>query len=414
MGYELVYESNGQKIGDGMRVTRVSQDGQRLEVLVDDKTERFSPIIAVLKEDVPDPVEPQPDPEPTPDPIPDPVPQPVPTPANVQNAGELAQALSSAIGGETFVLAPGDYGDCPSIPSGVTLQAADPAQMPKFSRMNVVNRSDITIRDLHLKYTYAAGDGDATNRFLCQDSTNIRYIGCLIEGDYSETGEGKGRGLRLWGNNRNCLIKGCEIAHWWKGIGLNGTDIVCRANDIHDIRSDGINTGDGSNYLIEGNYIHDFAMIGGQFDHRDMIQIIGAANGITIRDNLLDQGAGRYAQGIWSDANSKDFGVVIQNNVLIMSHTNCIAWINFDGGDWSGNRVAQWLDDQGNPRPDNNPGIAIPKINAGGDNFACMGNVAPGIINPKTYDPSNQIKVLDDKALRAEAQADPRWSHFFA
>lgn len=43
----IVYESNGAPVGDGVRVTRVTDNGQTLEVMVDTKAERFSRIILV-------------------------------------------------------------------------------------------------------------------------------------------------------------------------------------------------------------------------------------------------------------------------------------------------------------------------------------------------------------------------------
>lgn len=43
----VVYESNGGTVGDGVRVTRVSDGGQTLEVMVDGKAERFSRILLV-------------------------------------------------------------------------------------------------------------------------------------------------------------------------------------------------------------------------------------------------------------------------------------------------------------------------------------------------------------------------------
>lgn len=43
----IAYDSNKQTIGDGVRVTRVSDGGQMLEVMVDSKTERFSRIVLV-------------------------------------------------------------------------------------------------------------------------------------------------------------------------------------------------------------------------------------------------------------------------------------------------------------------------------------------------------------------------------
>lgn len=85
---KIVYASNGSVIGDGVRITRVSNDGQTLEVMVDEKTERYSKIILIADkvqpEPEPDPDDevPEPDPqlEPEPDPQPEPEPEPQPEP----------------------------------------------------------------------------------------------------------------------------------------------------------------------------------------------------------------------------------------------------------------------------------------------------------------------------------------------
>lgn len=55
---KVVYASNGAVIGDGVRITRVSNSGQKLEVLVDPKAERWSEVILASDETVP--VEPDP------------------------------------------------------------------------------------------------------------------------------------------------------------------------------------------------------------------------------------------------------------------------------------------------------------------------------------------------------------------
>jgi len=41
----VIYKSNGGRVGDGARVTRVSNSGQTFAVMVDEKTERFSEVI---------------------------------------------------------------------------------------------------------------------------------------------------------------------------------------------------------------------------------------------------------------------------------------------------------------------------------------------------------------------------------
>jgi hypothetical protein len=44
MTYRVVYASNGAKIGDGIRIMRVSEDGKKLEILTNPVTGRFSEI----------------------------------------------------------------------------------------------------------------------------------------------------------------------------------------------------------------------------------------------------------------------------------------------------------------------------------------------------------------------------------
>lgn len=88
------YKSNKRPIGDGVRITRVSGGGQRLEVMTDPLAETYSEIELVADAPAPDPVPdptPQPDPDPSPAPSPTPVPVPVPAP---QPAAGSVRALA--------------------------------------------------------------------------------------------------------------------------------------------------------------------------------------------------------------------------------------------------------------------------------------------------------------------------------
>jgi hypothetical protein len=44
MDYDVVYDSNGKAIGDGIRIVKISDNGRTLEVLTDPVTGRFSKI----------------------------------------------------------------------------------------------------------------------------------------------------------------------------------------------------------------------------------------------------------------------------------------------------------------------------------------------------------------------------------
>lgn len=428
--FELVYESNGQKIGDGMRVTRVSQDGQRLEVLVDDKTEKFSPIIAVLKEDVPDPVEPDPDPIPDPEPTPDPVPTPDPTPANVQNAGELASALSSAIGGETFVLAPGDYGDCPSIPSGVTLQAADPAKMPVLNQLMLAGVDGVSLSGLHLKYSLQDGGnhGLTANRFAVENCNDITLDGLIIEGDRLPSGNANGRGLKINTSARVSLLNS-EIFAFWSGISAHTmNDLTISGCNIHSMLSDGIKLGRINGALISLNYIHDFEHDPATGNHPDMVQIMRSSSdgctGLKFHDNLFDMNksgdAEIWAQTLTANQDKADLDnpahqlhdIEYLRNVVIANQQHACTMVGVASGVFADNRLAAI------PRPSAaNAGAAIPKMRiSGSPSITMAGNIGPGVINLNGQPVSGNSPdtPLDYLAERAAARRDKRWSHFFA
>jgi hypothetical protein len=111
----IAYKSNGGTIGDGTRITRVSGGGQKLEVMVDEKTGRFSEVVLVADA----PAEPEPEPEPPvgptppdPDPAPpppDPGPAPIPQPgtpgAAITTETELRTALGNAKAGDVLPVA---------------------------------------------------------------------------------------------------------------------------------------------------------------------------------------------------------------------------------------------------------------------------------------------------------------------
>jgi hypothetical protein len=334
--------------------------------------------------------------------------------ANIHNKGELDIALSNAAGvGGHFILAPGDYGTL-SIPSGVTIESADPANKFQFTKSILKNKSDIHIKAAHYVYTPQTGDAPDENNLYMQGCSDCSITHSVLEGKM-RAGVGIGRGLRLWGVNTNILIEGNEVFGFLRGLGLNGNNVVARYNDIHTIRSDGINTGVGSNYLIERNYMHDFGTLGGANDHRDMIQAIGSATGITIRDNFFDHGVmahALYTQCIHSDNHNPDSDVTVTDNVMIMSHTRALPWANFSNGIVERNEIVQWLDANGNPRPDNNPGVAVPKIILQGSLSSFEDNIAPSILKPATHPASNLISSGDPTATRAAAAVDPRWSRF--
>ena len=158
---KIVYASNKAAIGDGMRITRVSEGGQKLEVLVDAKTERWSEITlqgevaeeapAESDEDEDQPADPEPEPDPddggsegappeTDDTAEDPAPpvdtDPQPPPDPALPVGELPNPVR---GYDALVH------DVAALVAKVTSWAADGGSTARVIGIDAVTGGDITL-----------------------------------------------------------------------------------------------------------------------------------------------------------------------------------------------------------------------------------------------------------------------------
>ena len=161
-----------------------------------------------------------------------------------------------------------------------------------------------------------------------------------------DNGFGTGVGLSVI-NTRNTTIEGNEISSFYRGVTVWGSSgITVRGNDLHDIRSDGMDFAQVHGAIIEGNHIHDFRTAPQSADHPDMIQFWTAgttepSTDIVIRGNVLDLGNGTWTQSIFlgNEAVSQDHAgtamyyrnVTIVDNVIVNSQAHGITVAEADG-----------------------------------------------------------------------------------
>lgn len=293
----IVYKSNGGAIGDGIRVTRVSGAGQRLEVLVDPVAERWSEVALVA--DTPAPV-PQPDPAPDPDPAPtpDPVPPaPAPTPPPAQPKPPAPSATYDMVAGLKDRSTPNgspdtagwksiDAGD--ALPSGFTVTAGEIVNTG-FSGDLV--RWDIGAR----KFTNKAQMGrlqivsrGPQNNVASVDLWPGSYVDSI---EYCEFLGGFGQPSVpkcLHSRNSNAGA-GSKIGSFgrlyrsrFEGFGYDLIK-VC-GNDLGEC-------------IIEENYFGPQVFAGGA-PHFDGITIMAAHNAVRMRRNYLDMGAAAGQAGV--------------------------------------------------------------------------------------------------------------------
>lgn len=267
---------------------------------------------------------------------------------SVSNAAELYAALSAAQGGERIELAGGDYGKLNlsglSFASTVTLVSADAGDPAVVRGLSVTGSSHLALDGIRFDYVYQDGQATTYRPFQVTNSSYITIRNSVFDGDQVATagieGEyGTGFGLRV-SDSQNVEIENNEFFDFWKALSVGESDRVeIVGNDIHSIRSDGINFASVSGLLIEGNHIHDFLGNAAFGDHRDMIQswTTGTdepSTDIVIRGNFLDAGDGNMTQSIFLRNEEVDTGragaemfyrnITITDNVIYNAHVNGI------------------------------------------------------------------------------------------
>ncbi|MBP1807286.1 right-handed parallel beta-helix repeat-containing protein [Rubellimicrobium aerolatum] len=328
------------------------------------------------------------------------------TTITVSTQQELSSALARATGGETILLAPGDYGDLAlrssnfASPSpAVTIASADPADPASFSGLGLHGVSNLRLDGLLFDYTFSSGDPAFSSPFAVSGSTNIAIVNSVFDGDVAQgvssvsDGYGTARGLSV-SNSSGVTIEGNEFRVFYRALVVgNSSDILVKDNDIHSIRMDGMNFADVQGVTIEGNYIHDFqaSLLSG--DHRDMIQFwttgtSEASRDIVIRDNLLDIGLGDSTQSIFMRNEEVDSGrageelfyrnVLIENNTIINAHLHGISVGETLGLTIRDNSV---LHADGRLADGQDPSVEIPRISvaAASTDVLIEGNLSGGI-----------------------------------
>lgn len=357
---------------------------------------------------------------------------------NVSSMSELNDALANATGGETILLAEGHYGDLKlsdrsgfdiTFPSEVTIASADPENPAVFSGLSLEHAENLTLDGLTFDYEFQAGDLLWARTGSVVDSSNVIIRNSTFDGDVAEglsdvdDGYPSGIGLVTRGSS-DILIENNEVFNYHRGLIINEcSDVILRGNDVHTIRSDGIDFAEVTGVLIEGNYIHDFRRSLGSEDHADMIQFHTAgteipSSDITIRGNHFDIGEGDFTQTIFmrneevdqSRAGHEMFyaNVTIEDNVIVNAHTNGIYIGAADGLTISNNSV---LHADGSKPDGADTVVEIPRISVASNsmNVTVTQNITSdlnGIITADDWTVRDNAIVQDQDPLAAGYYAD--------
>ena len=352
---------------------------------------------------------------------------------NVTSLLELNEALSTATGGETILLAPGDYGDLAltgrsgfdvTFPSNVTITSADPQDPAVFSGLDVRDAGNLTFDGVTFDYIFQDGDYLFDTPFSVAASENITIRNSTFDGDLPsgvsliDDGYGYGIGLSTR-DNTGITIEQNEFFDFYRALVVSSSDdIVVSSNDIYSIRSDGMNFAEVTGVLIENNYIHDFKSSPDSLDHGDMIQFWTngtqtPSSDIVIRGNQLDIGDGDYTQSIFMRNDLVDRGlagqemyysnITIEENVIVNGHKWGISVGETNGLIIQNNSV---LHDDGGDVDGTDATVEIPLINVAttSTNVVISQNATADITG---YSDQSDWTVRNNAFVQDQNPADP-------
>ena len=281
---------------------------------------------------------------------------------SVSTEQQLLTALEKAGGGDTILLAPGNYGTLDlqaaqkpfvKFSGEVTLRSANANALAALSSFKLHGVENLSFDQVKFDYEAAVGAHDWLWPFrIDKGCSNIKITNSVFDGDLARgvstvmDGYGTGTGIYVV-NAKNITISGNEFYNWrLGGVFASITGLVVSGNDVHSVRSDGFDFIAVSKVLIEKNHMHDFAAAPDSGDHRDMIQFWTTGQtvpttDVIIRENFLNSGAGRWTQSIFMRNEMVDQGkageemfyrnILIENNVIHNSHAHGITVGETDG-----------------------------------------------------------------------------------
>lgn len=329
----------------------------------------------------------------------------------IQNAQGLSQALGTANGGETILLAGGNYGALivkQTFKTPVVIRSADPNAPACFTELRLKGAGNLALDGLVFDYAYKPGEKHRTNFFGIGNSHNITITNSTFDGDHN-AGIGHGRGLLIMDSSK-VTISNSIFRKWWKALtGIHSTYLTLSRNQFYDIRADGMAFSGMDDLVIEYNRFHTFRG-GDSRDHRDMIQLMrtsgrGSSN-IVIRDNIFDIGAGDFTQTIFMGKSGKDTNdpllrhknVLIENNVIYNAHLHGISVHGADNLSIRKNSILR-------VRQPNDGKVTIPRINVSSSTYVVIEQNVVSAING--YQNQKDWAVLNNAIVQDQTPSRP-------
>lgn len=245
----------------------------------------------------------------------------------VDGPNALEQELQSARGGETFALAPGNYGALTlnelHFDTAVTLTAADPTHPPVFSKLVLRLTTGLIFDSLSV----VSEQNPPRALVLMEASREIALLNVRINGPVPQAAPIRGPefGLLATENCETISIRGGSIAGTRHGIALFGAkNAVVEHVIFGEIGEDTIKLGAVRDVRIA--YVTGPPRLWpGPEAHADFVQVQGTASeNLEIVGNIFAPAGRPVAQGIFVAGQGGHRQVLIAGNLLYLANANGI------------------------------------------------------------------------------------------
>lgn len=267
--------------------------------------------------------------------------------ASVADAAGLSAALTTALGGESLMLASGNYGDVRLAninPAAMVTVRPVPGATPVLGELQIANSSNLSIGGLEIANTSFATEYEYA--VLVDNSRNIELVGLDVHGSLDGDSWNDARGLRIL-NASDVLVTGSTFHDLAVGTIVENSQAAVIGDNDYSVLREGIDIMGSSGVLIDRNLLTDIRPNTNTGDHSDAIQVFTGAtyagsSDLTFSNNAVLKGSGDYTQGLFiasQQAGVRHSNILIENNLYSGISAHGITVGDVDGAVVRGNTV---------------------------------------------------------------------------
>lgn len=216
----------------------------------------------------------------------------------VSTAAQLTIAVKAAKGGDTILLAAGNYGDVavsnfhPT--SLVTIKSADPDNDAVMRSLWITRVSNVVFEDFDVNRTLAAGVSTNTTAVQVNGGVNLTFSGVDIHGSLNGSALDDGHGMIISGGNHISIIDS-TFQQLRTAVIVRGEDFLFAGNTVTEVQ-EGISISSMTRGVFQQNYMANWQANYAAGAHPDMFQVHSggkatASSDLIFRDNVMLPGA---------------------------------------------------------------------------------------------------------------------------